>query len=186
MKCNNQDQAILADNGKDQRDTNTSRSQLHVEQLGEGDNQVSENEENNESSDPDESSGNEEKGESKMENNATNVGKGDSSAKKKYHHERSNQSKKKKKKRKRKGRKRRNERKSSNVDNVVKSDEAEKVFGKNQITSTSSSVANAHHNLTFANPLLPLPGVIQEEQDNGNTKKNHYTPPTTRSKCQNL
>ena len=178
MKCNNQDQAVLADNGKDQRDTKTSRSQLHVEHLGEGDNQISENEENNESSDQDESSGNEEKDETKMENSATNIGKGDSSPKKKFNHEHSNQSKKKKK-----GRKRKNESKP-NVDNLP--DEAKKVFGNNQISSVSSSTANAHHNFTYANSQSPLPGVTQDEQDNGNSKKNHYTPPTTRSKPQNL
>ena len=177
MKCNNQDQTIFADNGKDKRDTNTSRSQLHVEHLCECGNHISENEENNESSDQDESSGNEEKGETKMENNATNVGKSDSSAKKKSYHVRSNQSKKKKKKKKKKGRKRKNEKKTSNV---------EKVFGENQITAMSNRTENAHHNLTFANSLSPLPDVIQEEQDNGNTKKNHYTPSTTRSKRQDL
>ena len=184
MKCNNQDQAVLADNGKDQRDPKTSRSQLHVEHLGEGDNQISENEENNESSDQDESSGNEEKDETKMKNSATNIGKGDSSPKKEFHHERSNQSKKKRKKKKKKGRKRKNERKPSNVDNLP--DEAEKVFGKNQITSISNSTANAHHDLTFANSYSPRPDVTQDEQDNDNPKKNHYTPRTTRSKRQNL
>lgn len=184
MKCNNQDQAVLADNGKDQRDTKISRSKFHVEHLGEGDNQISENEENNESSDQDESSGNEEKDETKMKNSATNIGKGDSSPKKEFHHERSNQSKKKRKKKKKKGRKRKNERKPSNVDNLP--DEAKKVFGKNQITSISSSTANAHHNLAYANSLSPLPRVTQDEQDNGNPKKNHYTPPATRSKPQNL